>query len=439
MNVLVEPLPNCLTTLRIELDPEQVSQAREKLIQEFGKTVKIAGYRAGKVPRAVVEKRFKKQIREELEGKLLRESAREAIAEKKLRVLQIASVDDIEIGEDNRMSYTATVVTQPEFEVPNYKGIPIETPSSEVTDADIDKSLEELREQSADFADITGRGAEMGDFVVVNYQGTIDGKPVHEVFPKAGKPLSENEDFWIKMTEEAFFPGYCGSLLGIKEGETREFDVEVPSDFPVEGMPGTKIHYTVTLKGLKAKTLPEMNDEFAHSVLEGRTMAQLRDLARVELVTQKTAEVQGSKINQVMKFLLSGVECELPASMVRAETQHILGEIVRENQSRGISADVLKGSEKELVGLASQNAREKVKGNFILHRIAELEGIKVKREEVLGRVAGMARQYKMTFEKMIKELEKSNGFDKITEEILTAKTLDFLITNASVPGVPATT
>lgn len=432
MNVVLENLPNCLATLRVEVEPEKVSKAMEQLVRDFTQQARIPGYRPGKAPRAVIEKRYKKEIREELQKKLLGESTREAIAEKKLRVLQLASVDDVQLDDSHNMSFTATVVTQPDFTLPNYQGLSIEAKSPDVTDAEIEESLENLREQSADFTDVPERGAEMEDFIVVDYEGTINGEPVHVPFPKAGKPLSGNEDFWIRMTAEAFFPGFAAQLVGGKPGETREFEIEVPADFPVEGMPGQKINYKVTLKAIKEKVLPPLDDTFADTVAKGKTLVELREMAREEMGRQKKADVEAGKRTSVMKQLLENVECELPQGLVRQETQRILSDIVRENQSRGVTEEVLKENEKELVGVAAQNARERLKGTFILLRIAEKEGLKVTREELFGRVAMLAQKYEMPFEKMLKELEKRNAVDQISEEIVTAKVLDFIVSAASV-------
>jgi trigger factor len=304
-----------------------------------------------------------------------------------------------------------------------------------VTDADIDDSIESLRDQAADFVDAKTEAAGMGDFVVVDYKGTIDGQPVHELFPKAGKPLSGNEDFWIKMTEEAFFPGYCAALVGAKVGETRTFEVEVPVDFPVEGMPGKKIQYEVTLKAIKEKVLPKLDDAFAETIAKGKTMAEVREMAREELTKQKASQAEAAKRNEIMRQLLTSVECELPQDLVRQQTRAILNDIVKENQSRGVADDVLKENEKELVGTAATNARDRIKGTFILLRIAELEGIKVRREELMGRIAVLAERHSMSFEKMLKELQKRDAIDQINEEILTAKVLDFLASNASVTTV----
>src|SRR5688572_6021954 len=260
MNVVVEPLPNCLATLRVELEAERVQAAREEVLKGFSEQARLPGYRPGKAPRNIIERKFKRQIRDELQEKLLRDGAREAIQSKGLRVLQIASVDEINVPEiDGPMTFTATLVTHPDFDLPAYEGLVVHLRPTEVTDEEIEQSLEQLREQAADFQDISEeRGAQMDDFAVVDYHGTIDGRPVHELFPKAGKPLTANQDFWIKMTEEAFFPGFCANLVGARPGEKREFDIAVPADFPVDGMGGQTIHYVVELKAIKAKVLPPL-------------------------------------------------------------------------------------------------------------------------------------------------------------------------------------
>ncbi len=432
MNVTVQQLPNCLATLKIEVEADKVAAARNSIVKEYAKVAKLPGYRPGKAPQPVVERRYKKEIKEELERKLLGDSTRSAIAEQKLRVLQVANVEDIEFADDKGLSFTATVVTHPEFSLPEYKGLAVAVPALEVTDQEIDQSIEELRDQAADFVDVEGRTAAMDDYVVVDYKGMVGEQAVHEVFPKAGKPLSANDDFWIRMTPEAFFPGYAENLVGAKIGETRKFDIVVPADFPVPDMPGKTISYEVTLKGIKNKELPALDDKFASSVAEGKTLAELRTMAREELEQQKKNGVEATKRREIMRQLLASVECELPANLVRQETQRILREIVKENHDRGVADEVLKENEKELVGTAATSARERIKGTFVLLRIAEKEGIKVAREELYGRVAILAGKYEMTFEKMLKELQKREAMEQIGEEILTAKVLDFLASNASV-------
>jgi trigger factor len=201
-------------------------------------------------------------------------------------------------------------------------------------------------------------------------------------------------------------------------------------------MPGQVIHYTVTVKAIKTKTLPELNDEFADTVAKGKTLAELRDLAREEISRQKQTDAEAGKKADIMRELLSKIECELPTSLVRAHTQSIINDIVRENTARGVAEEILKENERDIVASATQNARERLKGTFVLVRIAEQEGIRVTQEELFGRVATMAQRYQMSFEKMMKELQNRSGLDQIHEEMLTAKALDFLLSNASVTTAP---
>ena len=433
MNVAFESLPNCLANLKIEVDPPDVQKKMGEITSQYTKQARLPGFRQGKAPRSVVEKKFLKEIHEEVTRQVLSDACREAIEVRKLRVLSLAEIEDVEWGDDKSLKFRATLVLQPEFDVPDYKGIPVSVPDVEVTDKDVDESIESLREQQADFPDVTpSRAAAMEDYVVVDYDGTIEGEPVHVKFPKAGKPLSHNKDFWIKMTDEAFFPGYCTHLVGANIGEMREFDVEVPADFPVEGMPGSKIHYKVTLKELKERTLPEVNDAFAETVAKGKTLAELRVMAREEIVRQKKREADAAKRSSVMAHLTAKVECELPTNLVRQQTQSILDEIVKENQERGVADEILREHEKDLVGSAAQSARDRIKGTFILLRIAEKEKIGVTDMDMRRRIAQLAQRSRMSFDKMLKELQKRGVIDQIREELITAKTLDFVASQASV-------
>jgi trigger factor len=201
-------------------------------------------------------------------------------------------------------------------------------------------------------------------------------------------------------------------------------------------MRGQKIDYKVTVKAIKEKVLPELNDEFVARVLPGKTLADLRLLVSEEMTRSAKEQSESAKRNQIMDHLTKSVECELPESLVRYETQRIMGEIVRENQARGVADDTLKENQKEIVGAASQGARDRLKGQFILLRIADEEKITVGREELMQRIAQLARRYGMTVDKLMKELEKNDSFQQVHEEALTAKVLEFLVSNANVETAP---
>lgn len=435
MNVEVENLPNCITTLKVEVPQEKVASAFEKVTREYLQYAKIPGYRPGKAPRNVVASKFKKQIREEVEKTLLTESCREAISENHLRVLQLSNVEDVELDEQSGLRFTATLVTAPAFDLPDYMNTEVPEVSLEVSDEEVEETLHGLRERHADFTDIAGRPLQMEDFAVIDYRGTIDGKPVDEAVPKAGKPLSQNDDFWLKLTPQAFFPGFSDQLVGANVGDSRSFDIDVPADFPMTDLAGQQIHYEVTIKGAKEQVLPELDDAFASKILEGKSLEEIRSMTRYELEHQKRRDADRERKNAIMKHLLDQVECELPENMVRHETRRLLADIVRENQVRGVSDEALKESEKGLIESAGRSARDRLKGTFILLRIAEAEDIKVTREEFQQRVALMAMRYNLKPDKMLKELESRNAVDQVNEEILTGKVLDFLSSNANVHGI----
>ena len=435
MNVQLENLPNCITTMRVEVPADKISIVRTAIIREYSDHAKLPGFRPGKAPRAVVETKFKKEIEGELQSRLITTSCREAIAENKLRALSISNVEDVEFAADGVLRFTATVITAPQFELPEYKGVKVEIPAFEVTEKDIDEGIERLVDQAADFVDVTDRALAMDDFAVVTYTGTIDGKPADEVVP-AAKILAANTDFWIKLTSETFLPGFSDKIVGATTGETREFDLVVPAEFAVANLASKTLHYTVTLNAIKSKVNPEVNDAFAATVAPGKTLAELRELIRGEITRQKSVEQENEKRGKIMKQILSQVECELPEGMVYNETQRVLADIIKENQNRGVPEEVIRENQHELKTAAGEAARERLKGTFVLIRIAEAEKITVTREEHNRCIALMAMRYQMPVEKMQKELEKQEALDSINEEILTGKVLDFLVANASFETTP---
>ncbi len=174
MKVEVERQPGFVSKLQIELPPEEVAKEWDAIANSFVRFAKIPGYRPGKAPRAVIDKRFRKEIQDELTKKLVSKSYHEAVEREQLRVASLTNIEDIQFGEDKSMRFRATVVTAPEFELPDYKNIPVQLPDTKVTDSEVDAALERLRDQSADFVDVPGRGLQMGDFAVIDFEGSVD-------------------------------------------------------------------------------------------------------------------------------------------------------------------------------------------------------------------------------------------------------------------------
>src|SRR3954447_8550656 len=382
MKVEVEKEPDSVSTLHIELPPEQVAKEWNAIAENFARYAKIPGYRPGKAPRRVIEAKFKREIQEELTKKLVSESYRDAIAEKQLRVVSLTNVEDVNIADDKTMRFRATVITAPEFDLPDHKNINVELPPLEVSDEEVNEAMERLRDQSADFVEVDPeRPLQMDDFAVIDFEGTIDGRPVSEVAPEASKNLQGGKKFWLRMGPENFLPNFCEQLVGQKKEETRLVIVTFPEDLPVKELAGAKADYAVTLREIKQKVLPELNDTFAAKLAKDKTLAELRKLVAHDLEHEKEHAMERAKESQIIKALQEQSRFDLPPQLLRNETRRALGELVQQNRQRGVPDVMLKSKEKELVQGAASLAAHRLKTNFILHRIAEAEKIQVTSEE----------------------------------------------------------
>lgn len=432
MKVEVETQPHSVATLRIELPPSEVQKEWDAMATNYARHARIPGYRPGKAPKAVIEKKFRKEIQDELTKKLVSKSYHEAIAEKQLRVVSLTNLEDVEFGDDHSMRFRATVITAPEFELPDYKNIPVELPSAEVTDAEVDAALERLRDQAADFTDVPERPLAMEDFAVLDFDGSIDGVPISEIVPEASKNLHGGKKFWLRIATDNFLPKFGEQIVGMNIGETRSVQVEFPAEFPVTELAGKKADYAVTLNEIKQKVLPEIDDAFAAKLIPGKDLHELRHTLEHNLEHEKEHEIERAKESQVIKFLQEHISFDLPPPLLKNETRRALNDLVHRNRERGIPDEMLKDKEKELVEGAGSLAAHRLKTNFILHRIAEHEKIQITREEVDQRIREQAEQYNVPPEKMRKELEENDRLDGLAEEVLLGKTLDFLKSNVSV-------
>jgi len=435
MKVQVEKKPESVSTLKIELLAEEVSKEWNAIANSFARFAKIPGYRPGKAPRAVVDKRFRKEIQDEVTKKLVSKSYREAIEQKKLRVASLTNLEDVQFGEDKSMRFQATVVTVPEFKLPDYKNISVHLPDTNITEAEIDATLERLRDQTADFVDAPDRPAQMEDFAVIDFEGTMEGKPISEIAPNASKNLHGGKRFWLRLAPDNFLPKFSEQVVGQIKDETRTVTVDFSADFLVKELAGRQASYSVTLREIKEKVLPEVNDEFAAKLLPGKTLADLRHTIEHDLEHEKEHQVEHAKEEQIINYLHENTKFDIPPPLLRNETKRALTELVQRNRARGIPDEMLKEKEKELIETAAKVAYHRLKTNFILERIAEQETVEVTREDVDGRIRHEAQHYNISSDKMRKELEEHDRLNALAEQILLGKVLDFLKANVSVQPV----
>ena len=439
MKVEVEKHPGLVSKLQIELPPEDVAKEWDAIANGFARVAKIPGYRPGKAPRAVIDKRFRKEIQEELTKKLVSKSYHEAVEREQLRVASLTNIEDVQFGENKSMRFRATVVTAPEFELPDYKQIPVQVPDTKVSDVDVDEALDRLRDQSADFVDVPARGLEMGDFAVLDFEGSVESKPISEIAPQASKNLYGGKKFWLHLAADNFLPKFCEQLIGQKPGETRLVIVHFPEDFMVKELAGKKADYAVTLRDIKEKVLPALDDAFATKLVPGKTLADLRQMIEHDIEHAKEHDAERAKESQIVKFLHEQTQFELPPALLQNETRRALAELVQQNRERGVTDEMLKEKEKELIDGAASLAAHRLKTNFILHRIAEREKIQVIKEDIDFRLKQEAARYDISPEKMRKELQQKDALDDVAEQILLGKTLDFLKANVSVETVQEST
>ncbi len=432
MNVVVESQPNCQVTLQVELPSDLVSKEWQTVARNFQRNVRIPGYRPGKAPQSLVDTRFAKDIREELTSKLLRESLNDAIREKNLRVLSVSQVESVEIDEDKTMRYRATVLTAPEFELPDYSRIPVDLAKESVNEEHIQRWLDQLREPHATYAPVEDRPLAEGDYAVVTYAGRLAGQPLGEAEPTAPAQLQGRRNAWILMNENSLAPGFSKALEGMNVNDERVFTLDLPAEFPVAVLAGKPLEYTVTLHAINTKSLPELDDTLAEKIEPGSTAEKLRQTIRERIENVAGSQFENAKRQAAVKFLLEKVNCELPAQVVEREMAGILREIVQDNQVRGVSDDELRKHQDELIGAAQQSAQDRVRGNFLLLRIAEKEKIEVSEQDVAQRVLEMASRYQIPVNKLVKDLQRRDGLGPLREQILVGKALDLLASNVTV-------
>jgi trigger factor len=221
-------------------------------------------------------------------------------------------------------------------------------------------------------------------------------------------------------------------MVGQKPSETCTVTVDFPVDFPVKELAGKQANYDVTVREIKQKILPALDDAFAAKLIPGKTLADLRQIIEHDLGHEKEHERERAKEGQVVKYLHERIQFELPPALLKNETRRILADLVQRNRERGVPDEMLKDKEKELIETAAGLAAHRLKTNFILHRIAERENIQVSRDDINARLREEAARYNVPMEKMRKELQEHDGLDGFAEQILLGKTLDFLKANVSV-------
>ena len=420
--------------MRVELDAAAVDAAFAAITKDYQKQAALPGFRPGKAPLPMVVKKYDAEIKEEAKRKLIGENYRKAIEEQKLQVVGAPDIEEVQFGRGQALSFTATIETAPEFQLPDYKGLPAQLETKSVSDADVERALELLRGQHAKFETVA-RSLAGGDIAVVNYSGTCDGKPITDLAPTA-KGLTEQKNFWIETEGSSFIPGFAAQLIGAQAGEKRTVNVDFPADFVTPQLQGKKGVYEVEVVEVKEKVLPPLDEELAKK-FGAENLEKLKDGVRKDLENELKYSQSKAIRAQTVRALLGRVNFDLPESAVANETRNVVYDLVRQNTQRGIGRELIEKQKDEIYSAAAVNAKERVKLAFIVGRIAEQEKITVTQEDALKRAQQLAMMYQMPLDQFIKDLQKRNGVNELYDQVLHEKVLELIEKNAIISeGAP---
>jgi trigger factor len=413
---------SCRRELDLEIPAEEVTKATERVAKELARVARVPGFRPGKAPISLIKRRFADDIKGEVLQSLVPERVEKAVVEQKLSPVSQPQVDKLDFNEGQPLKFRAVFEVLPEFELGTYKGLEIEMPPMDVTDEDVNKALEETRERAAAFAPVEGRAVENGDFAQLKLVGTpADG----------GEPINADSVLCHVGAEETMEP-FNTSLRGANIGDHKEFDVEYPADYPDEKLAGKKFHYAADVTGIKTKKLPELNDEFAKDVSDAATLEELKSKIRESLVHQRDHRQRDLQRERVIAELVKLHDFPVPESLVESQMDVRLERMVRSLAQQGVDPRAVNLDWSALRGRQQERAKDDVKAELIIDRIASTEKIDVTDEEVEHELEHLASHSGESVEAIRARLTKQGALDRMKAKLRSDKTLDWLAQNANV-------
>ena len=432
MEVTITDLSPCKKQLRIEIDAEAVNAKFDSVAKDFRRHAHLPGFRPGKAPLANVMRSYGDKIGEEAKRTLMSDSYAKALKENGLRPVIMPEVEELQFGHGKPFQYLATLEVTPAFELPEYNGLEVEKERRTVTGADIDKALDTLREQRVSYTDVD-RPAGEDDFIVVNFTGTIDDKPITDLV-KVARGLTEQKNYWLNAKHNPLIPGIVEALIGSGKDDKKTVTVTIPNDFIYEELVGKEARYEIEIVQVKEKSLPELDDKFAKG-FGAESMDKLREGVENDLKNELEYSQKKSVRNQCVDKLLDAVNCDLPETIVNEATRVGVHNIVQQNHQRGVGKEGIDENKDRIYANAKADAEVRVKANYILSKIAEKEGIKVTDQELSRQVAAMATQQKVKPQKLAQQLKDNGTIYQVQEEIMNAKVIDLLEEKAKVTEI----
>jgi trigger factor len=408
-------------TITFEIPVDVVDAEINRVAKGYTKQARIPGFRPGKVPANLVKQRFKEQILHEVAHGLIPRAVDEALQERGIEPVDTPNIKDVALEEGQPLTFTAAIETVPPFDVGDLSTIEATRHASEVTDETVEKTLQNLRQRGAKFEPAEGRGVEDSDTVVLD----IERKDAE------GKP-DRHQDVSLELGSPANPPGFDAQLLGLASGETKTFTIHFPEDYTVKEMANTDVEYTVTVKDIRRKVLPELDDEFAKDVGAFESLGALRDRVRADLQQESEEHSRQHLRTDVLKQLSDRVTFDLPSSLVEREMDRRIEEfasrLMQQNvdpRQAGIDWGQFRESQRE-------PARASVASALALDEIARREGLTVSAEDVDKEIERFAVRAGRTPAALRAQLEKEGSVARLAAGLRREKAVDLVLSRARI-------
>ena len=418
---------SCRKELELEISADEVSKAMERVAKEFARLARVPGFRPGKAPIPLIKKRFAEDIKGEVLQTLVPQRVEKAVAEQKLTPVSQPQVDKVEYNEGQPVKFRASFEVLPEFALGNYKNLEIEMPEMQITDERVAETLAEMQLRAATFTPVEGRAVENDDFVQVKLHGTPEG---------GGDPLQADSVLCHVGAEETMEP-FNENLRGANAGDHKNFDVEYPADYPDAKLSGKKFHYSVDVLGVKTKTLPEINDEFAKDVSDTESLEELKKKIRESLEHERDHRQKELQREKVLAELVKLHAFPVPDSLVEHQMDVRLERVVRSLAQQGVDPRAVNVDWVSLRRRQEERARDDVKAELVVDRIATEEQIDVTEEELQHELEHVASHGGESAEAIRARLTKQGALDRMKAKLRSDKTVDWLAQNARVKTVAA--
>jgi trigger factor len=424
MRVSVEEISPIKKKMNVEVPEDEVAKEVDSFYRELNRKAKIKGFRPGKVPRNILERHFKDYVKAEVIQKLIQESYPQALSEAKLHPVSNPLIDPGEMEGGKPFQYAATIETKPEIKLEGYIGLKLEGKKEGVKDEEVEERLKNLQNIHAQLKTISDpRPVQTGDFVIIDYEASVDNKPLEE-----GKAT----DFTVEVGSGRFIPDLEEKLVGLMPDEEKGIEVSFPEDYGYKKWAGKTLSFHVKIKEVKEKILPPLDDEFAKDLGDYSSLENLRLKLREEIEKEKKLILERQLKDQMVEQLLQVNSFEVPESLVEEQTRTLVSDTKMRLAAQGVDFKNLGLSEEKLQGDYREMAQKQVRTFLILEKIADQEGITVTDEEAEDRVREISERTHQKFDVVKRYYEKNGLIPEVKAGIVSEKILNFLLEKANV-------